>query len=256
MALINCPECGKEISDKAISCPNCGVPLKPTFQNTINQTINNSKKIDLKNVIPIIFFVLCMAFFVWRFKVGYDLVNEYSQDIKNWSTLEFLYLTMCAFTFFSVALCFVLFLRKNEKTTSALGIMGGLYFLFFVLFIHQIIKKFQLEGNVMVIAILVENIVLFSLFLLECVIRIKKIKKENNIPYLYSVFYCCFAIGMMIVFQIANDGAHPTIGPFYYIWLFDKYVFNFNLMAGIMSAVICGSNISLMEERKKSNITK
>jgi hypothetical protein len=27
MALINCPECKKEISDKAISCPNCGLPL-------------------------------------------------------------------------------------------------------------------------------------------------------------------------------------------------------------------------------------
>jgi hypothetical protein len=27
MALINCPECTKEISDKAVSCPNCGVPL-------------------------------------------------------------------------------------------------------------------------------------------------------------------------------------------------------------------------------------
>lgn len=27
MALINCPECGKEISDKALSCPNCGVPI-------------------------------------------------------------------------------------------------------------------------------------------------------------------------------------------------------------------------------------
>lgn len=27
MALINCPECGKEISDKAVSCPNCGMPL-------------------------------------------------------------------------------------------------------------------------------------------------------------------------------------------------------------------------------------
>lgn len=26
MALINCPECGKEISDKAQSCPNCGCP--------------------------------------------------------------------------------------------------------------------------------------------------------------------------------------------------------------------------------------
>lgn len=27
MALINCNECGKEISDKAVSCPNCGAPL-------------------------------------------------------------------------------------------------------------------------------------------------------------------------------------------------------------------------------------
>lgn len=31
MALINCPECGKQISDKAISCPNCGYPIN--FQN-------------------------------------------------------------------------------------------------------------------------------------------------------------------------------------------------------------------------------
>lgn len=28
MALIKCPECGKEISDAAKSCPNCGYPLK------------------------------------------------------------------------------------------------------------------------------------------------------------------------------------------------------------------------------------
>lgn len=32
MALIKCPECGKEVSDKAGSCPNCGFPManKPT----------------------------------------------------------------------------------------------------------------------------------------------------------------------------------------------------------------------------------
>jgi len=28
MALISCPECGKEISDKAQACPNCGTPIK------------------------------------------------------------------------------------------------------------------------------------------------------------------------------------------------------------------------------------
>ena len=27
IALINCPECGKEISEKAKSCPNCGCPI-------------------------------------------------------------------------------------------------------------------------------------------------------------------------------------------------------------------------------------
>ena len=28
MALIKCPECGKEISDNAQNCPQCGYPLK------------------------------------------------------------------------------------------------------------------------------------------------------------------------------------------------------------------------------------
>lgn len=27
MALIKCPECGKEISDNARKCPNCGNPM-------------------------------------------------------------------------------------------------------------------------------------------------------------------------------------------------------------------------------------
>ncbi len=28
MAIIQCPECGREVSDQAASCPNCGIPLK------------------------------------------------------------------------------------------------------------------------------------------------------------------------------------------------------------------------------------
>ena len=28
MALIRCPECGKEISDKAADCPNCGAAVR------------------------------------------------------------------------------------------------------------------------------------------------------------------------------------------------------------------------------------
>jgi uncharacterized membrane protein YvbJ len=33
MALIKCPECGKEISDQAIKCPKCGCPINETHVN-------------------------------------------------------------------------------------------------------------------------------------------------------------------------------------------------------------------------------
>ena len=31
MALIKCPECGKEVSDTVKECPNCGFKLKKDF---------------------------------------------------------------------------------------------------------------------------------------------------------------------------------------------------------------------------------
>ncbi len=56
MALIKCPECGKEISDKASACPNCGCPVSVIpFQtlpsevdipgNTAPVTFRASKKV-------------------------------------------------------------------------------------------------------------------------------------------------------------------------------------------------------------------
>ena len=30
MAMIKCPECGKDVSDRASSCPNCGCPIEST----------------------------------------------------------------------------------------------------------------------------------------------------------------------------------------------------------------------------------
>lgn len=32
MALIKCPECGKQISNAAISCPGCGCPMRTYLQ--------------------------------------------------------------------------------------------------------------------------------------------------------------------------------------------------------------------------------
>ncbi len=42
MALIKCPECGKEVSDKAAVCIHCGYPLKQTVApNGGNSSINS-----------------------------------------------------------------------------------------------------------------------------------------------------------------------------------------------------------------------
>jgi len=38
MALINCPECGNQISDKAVSCPHCGTPIA-AIQSDISKPV-------------------------------------------------------------------------------------------------------------------------------------------------------------------------------------------------------------------------
>lgn len=49
MALINCPECGKEISNKATACPNCGMPLKRENRGTYDVVITREKQRFLIN---------------------------------------------------------------------------------------------------------------------------------------------------------------------------------------------------------------
>lgn len=44
MALINCAECNKEISDKATACPHCGVPRQPMEQTTTRLTDTETQK--------------------------------------------------------------------------------------------------------------------------------------------------------------------------------------------------------------------
>ena len=49
MSLIQCPECGKEISDKAGACPNCGMPLRLEDRGTYDVTITRENQWFLIN---------------------------------------------------------------------------------------------------------------------------------------------------------------------------------------------------------------
>lgn len=56
MALINCPECNKEISDQVSNCPNCGYPLKK------KDTKTGKKVIVLVSIIVLIILLSIMIF--------------------------------------------------------------------------------------------------------------------------------------------------------------------------------------------------
>lgn len=44
MSLINCPECNKEISDKATTCPNCGNPINETKPIVVQKDYKSKAK--------------------------------------------------------------------------------------------------------------------------------------------------------------------------------------------------------------------
>lgn len=78
MPLIKCPECGKEISDKAFACPNCGNPSKEEKPILIEQTRKKYKKVQLVSVL-----ILLVGFFLFlkgQFSVfsGGNLINATS----------------------------------------------------------------------------------------------------------------------------------------------------------------------------------
>jgi hypothetical protein len=47
MSLINCPECNKKISDKAISCPNCGMPIARSIDKQNDSNEENQSDAEL-----------------------------------------------------------------------------------------------------------------------------------------------------------------------------------------------------------------
>ena len=48
MALINCPECGNEVSDKAEKCPKCAFPIKDSAQKICPECGTQVSSNDLK----------------------------------------------------------------------------------------------------------------------------------------------------------------------------------------------------------------
>ena len=71
MALINCPECGKEVSDKAKVCTNCGVKIK--------KKSNKILKLVISIVVVILIFVVGIFYFINK-QNQEKLISQYKEQ--------------------------------------------------------------------------------------------------------------------------------------------------------------------------------
>lgn len=91
MALINCPECSKRISDQSVTCPSCGFPTARAIPPPLPQTNhdNNNSLVDSRQKQKnsggsgtIIFLLIIIIF------IGYWLVdnyNNYTEKARQYS---------------------------------------------------------------------------------------------------------------------------------------------------------------------------
>ena len=96
MALINCPECGKEISDKAMMCPNCGNPLtgiseeemiELTDKNVKRKQAEKKRKITIISIIVVICIGIIAAIIIGNYIA--DKNEEYNQAIAAYENGNF-----------------------------------------------------------------------------------------------------------------------------------------------------------------------
>lgn len=84
MALITCPECGKQVSDKAASCPHCGIEIiKELSINKEGQ--RQEKKKHRRNIIIVIVSVCVVSTFA---VLAYHYLGDTTLERPKQLTLE------------------------------------------------------------------------------------------------------------------------------------------------------------------------
>lgn len=78
MALINCPECGKEVSERAITCPNCGMKIGNGYSN---------KQIRI-TITVLLIIAACSAIAAYYITLHPEVINGTSENVTSVKTYE------------------------------------------------------------------------------------------------------------------------------------------------------------------------
>lgn len=97
MALINCPECGKQISDKAERCIGCGFPVGQGSPTNSKREINDFKQNNQKNpsshrtyIFPVVVICIFLLFISWLVYTNFNgrrqqvtISEQQNQEVKQ-----------------------------------------------------------------------------------------------------------------------------------------------------------------------------
>jgi len=207
MAMINCPECGKEISDSAISCPNCGYSiLKKRRRKKLSIRKNIIFDAIANSVLGGLFIAFLFADNFFKY-YGVNRVNgKYDYDIevsgfeyfinvgtefKSEVIIGFLSVIIVLILFFYWFKCFKPNLQ-NKKSYNLINMLLTI-FLGVVFFVLVFIAKEGISDNIyfydswlfgsFLITFYVELILIVLLIAIAVFNYVKsnlKLKKENN----------------------------------------------------------------------------
>lgn len=74
MALVYCPDCGKEVSDSAISCPNCAYPLSK-LNTQISYQINPNNQLIIAGYVATFLSLLVLPIFFMLVGIVIGVIN-------------------------------------------------------------------------------------------------------------------------------------------------------------------------------------
>lgn len=178
MSLIKCPECNKEVSDKAKICPHCGYRM------------NYEKTMNIPFQVPIIMSVIYIIFIVASF--GYII---YGHDI----VLAVVGILLCS-------ILIVSYLVKNpllDKIFFALYVMGAIVLIFDynitqLNFEGSILGKYTYNGSVGVFLLVFQLVSLATIALFI----VSQFVKNISPKIIFALMLICGIVGM--IFSLYN----------------------------------------------------
>ena len=134
MALIQCPECGKEISDKAQACPHRGKPMQEEKEYSLKISRNDS--CNTANFFFVIAWILWIGGVIVAIVAGKTSSKYYSEPPFQWEN------------FFTVLLTSALYGGASYCMGTIINYIYGIYYAIIKLELsHEVVKpKYRMSS--------------------------------------------------------------------------------------------------------------